>query len=146
MRRVTTADIDACILGSSGMVTIPKGSTLVGSGSEYMLEDSCHAEHYRLTADDLASTTVDGVESKSESERRLFDILESKVLFDSLLQVKSTPERHIRDLGAESQWPYLHDIGWLHRINRKLKHPSLTIETLKMVDGWHLVVVLNTCW
>lgn len=146
MRRVTTADIDACILGSSGMVTIPKGSTLVGHGTKYTLENSCNAEYYRLTADDLASTSVEGVETKSESERRLFDILESKVLFDSLLQVKSTPERHVRDLGVESQWPYLHDLGWLHRINRKLKHPSLTIETLKMVDGWHLVVTLNTCW
>ena len=146
MRRVTTADIDAFVIGSSALVTIPKGTALVGSGTEYVAEVGCVVGSYRLTADDLANTSVKDVESKSESERRLFDILESKVLFDSLRQVKSVPERHVRDLGTESQWPYMHDLGWLHRVNRKLKHPSLTIETLKMADGWHLVVILNTCW
>jgi len=144
MIRTTIDDMTVDVVGSSASILLVAGDELELVASDvYRTIDGTKV---RLTKDDLEATVADAIESKHESRRRVFEILESKVLFNSLPEVKSTPDKHVRDLGNELRWPYMHDIAWMHNLNRKLKHPSLTIETVKMADGWHLVVVLNTAW
>jgi hypothetical protein len=145
MLRRLTDDLTLDVVGSSASITLCAGDNIKFVHAD--VYKASNGTHVRVQDDDLKLTIVaDAIESKQESRRRVIEILESRVLFDSLPEIRSTAEKHIRDLGHELKWPYMHDVAWLHKLNAQLKHPSVTIETLKMSDGWHLAIVLNTAW
>jgi hypothetical protein len=146
--RTLTQDICANVVGGSGVVSLQSGSVISGSNDLFTIMKPHHfsGTRVRLSEEVIAESTALDCETKQESERRVIEILENETLFGSLPQVESDISKHILDLGNEIKWPYLNDHKWLHRLNIKIKHPSVTIETLKMSDGKHLVVVLNHSW
>lgn len=162
----TTSSVQARIVGSSGVIELPSGSQLVDSGAVGTNLYSIRVPHVhnglrvRVAQEDilnclvlanpeklaLGNAVASEQETKRESARRVLEILSSETLLGALRRVTSTPEKHVLDLGSAEMWPYLNDRSWLHKVNIELKHPSLTIETLKMQDGWHLVIVLHHNW
>lgn len=149
--------ITAPIVGSSGFIELASGSILrrsktarslhaVKASDEYIVIEPQNFNGVKVRVFEDAIIEASVTETKTESERRVLHILGSQTHLASLPKIDTSPEVYMKDLGNEATWPYLKDNAWLHNLNRKLKHPNVTIETRKMNDGWHLVLVVNPDW
>ncbi len=149
MKRKIIKPVAVAIVGSSGYIELQPGC-LVCSTSDSTIFKISDPEYgnvkVRIFEDTVGSSTSSVDETQQESERRVLEILRNETLLAACKKIETDPSIYMKDLGSESLWPYMHNAKWLHALNRKLKHPSLTIETRKMLDGWHLVAILHQDW
>jgi hypothetical protein len=82
-----------------------------------------------------------------ESIVKCLDVIVDR--FQKLPVVDSgTPVLQMRDLGKVDAWvPDPKQLRhWLHHVNMKIPHPSLSVEQATFSDGEHLVLLLTHQW
>lgn len=152
MRVKTTTQ--AWLVGANKRIQLPENSIVMLDPEEAIgtiqsplhLEGSC----IRITTElkqALADESASEAHTKyKESLQRCLDVISE---FEALPVVDSgSPLYQMRDIGLVSNWCTEKQVKtWLHHINMKIPHPSLSVEKAKFPNNeQHFVLVLTQTW
>lgn len=144
----------AWLVGANKRIQIPENSILMLDPEEAIgtiqsplhLEGSC----IRITSELKQALADEGEHEErlkyAESLQKCLDVISD---FEALPVVDSgSPLYQMRDLGSTGNWCSDKQLKtWLHHINMKIPHPSLSVEKAKFPNNeQHLVLVLTQTW
>ena len=151
------SDAIAWVIGAQKRIRVPKDALIdmdeATSGIGVLKHPSdLEGLNIRVTSDMAeALADVDAETTKAqyaESLKRCLNTVAND--FDILNRIDSgTPLRELRDLGPLSDWVQDPKLlrSWIHHINMKIEHPSLSVEKAMFPDNeMHLVLVLTQTW
>jgi hypothetical protein len=159
-KMLVTETITVRVIGSNRRIQLPKDSILEVNQQDHddqkdivvVVEPAeFNGATIRLTPE-LSKVLVDAAKHKNlklyrESIEKCLGVIVER--FQSLPVVDSgTPVLQMRDLGKVDAWiPDPKQIRhWLHHVNMKIPHPSLSVEQATFSDGEHLVLLLTHQW
>jgi len=153
-------DIAAWIVGANKKITVPKSSEVeVDSETNIgviIKPPGLEGTAVKLTGEIIKiMVDVEAEDRKAKYVASLDRCLNAIYNFENLPEVDSgTPLQHMRDLGKVTDW-----LGessdtnakllrhWLHHMNMKIPHPSLSVEKARFPDSTlHFVLVLTQTW
>ena len=145
------------LVGSSKKLTLPAGSVLAVDSEQNTLGKVLEPTEYEGCVVKLGPEIVrECVDVDTETFRKAYSESLDKCLslivdgFDTLPVIDAgTPMHVMRDLGPVSDWVPEKAVlkTWLHHMNIRIPHPSLSVEQAKMPsDKKHLVLVLTHSW
>lgn len=149
-----TSTTQAWLVGANKRIQLPENSILVIDTENALgtiqlplhLEGSC----IRITPEIQSALADEGaVEAKLAYKQSITKCMEAIDNFDMLPVVDSgSPLCQMRDLGLASQYCVDSQMKtWLHHVNMKITHPSLSVEKAIFPNNeLHFVLVLTQTW